>query len=251
MTKLPISYAIKLFLIRTVMIGLYLSCYKNIMRLTYYTSSFISNPSFLMGFLDETKILRMINKKSLKSFLVIVFIFTILIPIFKTFMSETASDTIFLMFSIFQLIYAVDSVKISILSKNQTKKDFSRSCNISLEEALLIPCKKENNCVWGNMAAVMGFMVLYSRIQKNSEIIVQQIFGFILYITLPHFLDTWAKRDSNFLLFLLFSFILMYTANKQIFFIFSNIIYSLLIAFSIMLLILSNHQNRSVGSSFK
>lgn len=124
-----------------------------------------------------------------RSFLIILLLLSIFLPIFKTLSNEFASDTVFVLFGICQLIYILDSVKSSLLNSNNSKKSFKRHETIPLEEAMIIPKASVNNTIFGNIAALIGVMLNFSRIENNSEVIFLQFLGFILYLFFPYYIE--------------------------------------------------------------
>lgn len=223
-TSVYTSYTLlRLLLLRISAVGLYLAAYRNIDCITHFITELSRHPAFPLLIVYETKGVLDLRKPILKAFVLILLFSTTLTPIIKALLKEIDTDTIFFWFSICQIIFCIDSVRTSILNRNKNRKRrFSKDEVIPLEESLLIPLKVENNGVFGNIAALVGFFGTFSRINDNTQVLILQAIGFIVYMFVPSFLEKRLVHLCFKKLFLvLCSFlIIQYLADHQICFIF-------------------------------
>lgn len=199
--------------IRFISIGLFVSSYLHIRTLCILIERLFQHSFILPVLIIESNIYITLTKKKFKSYVIITIVFGVLLPIYKSFMSEIASDTVYLIFMICQIIYCLDSVRIYILRKHVKKVEYTRSDVIPLEEALLIPKKTENNGVLGNLAAMIGFMAIFSTMNSAMEVLVLQCIGFYLYMYFPYKMDDIIHSRSFGLFIIFFALIICYTNN--------------------------------------
>lgn len=191
----------KSLVVRFLCIGLFLCSFLKIKKITNIFIEIFEHPYYLSILIIETNIYKILKKNLFKSYMLITFIFALLLPIYRSFMSEIATDTTILIFSICQIFYCIDSVKIFILNNYDYKVNYSRNETIPLEEALLISLKVENNGIIGNMAAVIGFMAIFSIMNNDLEVLILQALGFYFYMFLPYKIDEFLDFKIFYIIF--------------------------------------------------
>ncbi|KAI5174131.1 hypothetical protein PAEPH01_2074 [Pancytospora epiphaga] len=183
------DHIINTILLRLSMVILYIAAYRSLPAIKYGVSLLPSNPMIFFQFYEASYKKKIFADNYLRSFLIILMCIIVLLPIFKTLTAEIATDTIWFNFSICQVIYCIDSVRSSILQGFCPKRKYPRSYVIPLEESLLITKKISTGAEIANISAVLGFILLFSRIQNNFDIVYLQTIGFILYFFLPKILE--------------------------------------------------------------
>lgn len=209
---------LKSLLIRIASVGLCIAVYKRISDLADVAIRMSSHPSILL-LLVESKGLKHLKGLPYRGFISILLCFAIVFPVLKTLLNGVCGKLGLLVFSLCQVIFCVDSVKSGILSADTEKRSFEREDVISLEEGILIPMKFENTCACGNIAAMIGLMVMASRAENWVDAVVLQAIGFILYLFLPGFLENRSVHRIPLKIFLFLGsfFIFMFLSDKTIF----------------------------------
>lgn len=176
-------------ILRITLISMYIALYKNIEIFTEDISKCDQAPFLLFQMLMRIEKTDVLKCSFCKTFSIIFLFVMILLPILSTLTAEISTDTIFFYFLFCQLIYCVDSVRSSILSQNNKIKEYKREQTIPLEESLLVIRSTKCNGTMSKIAAVIGFILLFSRLDKASQITYFQIVSFILYFFVPNFLE--------------------------------------------------------------
>lgn len=222
------SYTLlRLLLIRIATIGLYLAAYKNIGEISRIISELLSNPVSFLLIVYETKDILSLGNPIIRQFTLIFLLSATFIPIIRTLMREIDTNTIFFWFSICQCIFCIDSVRMAILNKLTSKKPkFTREETIPLEESILIPLKMENNGIFGNMAALLSFFALFSRMNSNKDVFILFVAGFVIYLFVPYFIEeSLVYQSTRRVVQVLSSFlILQFLADQETFYTFLYII---------------------------
>lgn len=229
---------LRLLLIRISVIGLYLAAFKNIGYLTSKAAYYINHPTIPLLFVCELKNQFDIKIPVLKTFTLLLLFSTTLIPILRALFVEIDTDTIFLWFSLCQIVFCIDSVKTSILNNNKNiKKRFLKTDVIPLEESILIPLKIENNGVFGNIAALIGFLGTFSRITDNTQVLVLLAIGFFTYLFVPKLLEKRLVHLSfKKLIFVLSSFLIfLFISDLKLFVIFSFLLIGVFLSIILMI----------------
>lgn len=216
-------FLVKLLITRVLMISLYLACYKNITKLTFHIASMVNSPFLLFTLIFNTGIYKYLKSPKIRTFTVIMMLFTAFSPVFRTLLCDIDTDTTFLCFSICQVIFCIDSVGTSLMTSKDLEniKNFKRNEIITLEEGLLIPLKKEDNGILVNISFLIGCFCTFSRLQRNIEVLILLGFGFIFYILVPFYIDQYTNFIDGFIV-LISS--IIYLADKEGFFLFGKII---------------------------
>lgn len=189
-TKIEKSdHIINTTVLRISMVILYIAAYRSLPAIKYGVSLLPSNPVIFFQFYEAFHRKKILHDNHLRSFLIILMCIIVLLPIFKTLTAEIATDTIWFNFSICQVIYCIGSVRSSILQGTCRKRAYSRSHVIPLDESLLITKKISTGAETASISAVIGFILLFSRIQNNFDIVYLQTIGFLLYFFLPRLLE--------------------------------------------------------------
>lgn len=174
------------------MVALYIAAYRSLPTIKYNVSWLSKNPLIFLQFYETVNKKKILFDVYLRSFFIILLCIIVLLPIFKTLTAEIATDTIWFNFLICQIIYCIGSVKSSILASKRRRIDYDRKYVIPLDESLLISKKIESSNEASSIAAVIGFILIFSRIRNNFDIVYLQTIGFILYFFLPYVLE--AKK---------------------------------------------------------
>jgi hypothetical protein len=171
------------------MVILYIAAYRSLPAIKYGVSLLPSNPMIFFQCYETFHRKKILYDNYLRSFLIILMCIIVLLPILKTLTAEIATDTIWFNFSICQIIYCIGSVRSSILQGMCRVRTYSRSYVIPLDESLLITKKISTGAETASISAVIGFILLFSRIQNNFDIVYLQTIGFLLYFFLPKLLE--------------------------------------------------------------
>lgn len=192
-------HIVRSLLLQISLVALYITAYRNLPAVkSGFSSIFSRDPLVLFQFFGSLHRKKLVHDVFLRSFLVILLCIIVMLPIFKTLTSEISTDTIWFIFFLCQIIYCVGSVRASILAAPHRRLCYSRNCVIPLDESLLITKKIEGGNEASSIAAVIGFILLFSRIKNNFDIVYLQTIGFVLYFFLPHILEMQRVCRSTF-----------------------------------------------------
>lgn len=213
---------LRLLLIRTISISLYLTAYRNIEAITRFLLRVSKHHIILSLLLSHVKVL--LNPKRLfpKTFVLIILFSTTLMPIIRDLLKGIATNTVFLWFFILQVVFCIDTIRVSILNKGQPRKVFNRNEAISLEESMLITKKIESNGIIGNISILLGFFGTLSRVKDDIEVLILLAIGFITYHFVLRTLENCLVHiyTSRLLIIILVLFGIQYIFDEQQFQIF-------------------------------
>lgn len=218
---------LSLVVIKTSIVGLFLSCFARIKDISAVAVSIVTSPFFMCTVMLNSGCLTHFRNPQFKSFTTILLLFTALTPIFRTLFADIDDDTIFFSFTICQFVFCTDSIGTSLKKIHkeeenqhlQARRIFRREETITLEEGLILPMRTEDNCVVGSMAFLFGCFCLFSRLKSNLEVLVLQGIGFFLYMFLPFLIERQKihlrLRDSGLITSLLL--LGIYSADRRVF----------------------------------
>ena len=192
---------LKLLIIRVLMIGNFIACYKKIDLIASCAVSLFNTPLLVFPFMFEFNYFKYFKNSQFRTFTVILLLFTSFTQVFRTLFKDIATDTVFLCYGICQIFFCIDSAGTALISQKANTKKFSRNEVISLEEGLLIPLKREYNGVTGNIAMLIGCFCTFSRLESNTEVLVLQLIGFILYFFVPFYTERFNLSSIRFPIF--------------------------------------------------
>lgn len=190
------AHTINATILRMTSIALYVTAMRNLPELKSTILFFSKDPFILMYLCTTIGKGKLINDSYLRLFSIIVLFIFILLPILKTLTAEIATDTIWFHFFFCQIVYCIGSVRASIIGGAYTNRDYKRDHVIPLEESLLIAKETVPSNAASSIAAVIGFILIFSRIQNNFDIMYLQAIGFLLYFYLPYFLESYSIHMS-------------------------------------------------------
>lgn len=133
---------------------------------------------------------KMLSYADFRALGLIILITYLLLPIFRCLTIEISTDTIYLYFFLCQFVYYITSIKEFILNTPYKKIEYSREKVIPLEESLLIVKKNQFNANISRISVVLGFILIYSRVESNMSVLCLQLIGFLLYFIIPDYLDS-------------------------------------------------------------
>jgi len=228
------NQVINAMLLRVSMVALYVAAYRSLPTIKYNVSWLFKNPLIFIQFYETVSKKKILLDAYLRSFLIILLCIIVLLPIFKTLTAEIATDTIWFNFLICQVIYCIGSVKASIIAGKCSRPDYGRRCVIPLDESLLISKNIKSSNEVSSIAAVIGFILIFSRIRNNFDIVYLQTIGFILYFFLPYVLE--AKRvclnTCQTAAFVLFTILVSFWCDR---FVCSILVATLLVMYSVLM----------------
>lgn len=220
---------LKLLTVRILMIGLFLSCFKKISLIASCAVSAFNNPLLIFPFMFEFNYFKYFKNAQFRTFTIILLLFTSFTQVFRTLFKDIATDTVFLCYTICQILFCIDSSGTALISQKAKTRKFSRNEVISLEEGLLIPLKREYNCVVGNIAMLIGCLCTFSRLESNTEVLVLQWIGFVLYFFIPFYIEKYNLSTLRFLVSSSIFYISIFLIDVDMFYLFTCIIAGLII----------------------
>lgn len=225
-SKYGTSVAMNSFFIRVASTALYTTALVSMSRIRDSLQFFTRDPFLVVQVLASFRKGRLLNDEYVWSFAIITLCIVILLPIIKTLMAETDTDTVWFHFLICQLLYCMKGVRLSILSRPSNRKEYSRTDVIPLEECLVLMGDNSHMGASSCIAAVNGFILVFSRIENNFDILYLQAIGFLLYFYVPYLMESYRVHRSALKTTFYLSFIalLCYIGSTVVFLTFCGVI---------------------------
>ncbi|KAI4292893.1 hypothetical protein PAPHI01_2167 [Pancytospora philotis] len=184
-----IDRIINAVLLRITVVAMYVMAFRTLPAIKQGLSLAQANPSVLLQICGTIEHKKALHNSSVRSFFIILLSIIILLPIFKTLTIEISTDTIWFNFALCQVIYCVGSVRSTLLQNMRPLKEYERKSVIPLEESLLISKNISASREAPSIASVVGFILVFSRLENNFDVVYLQTIGFILYFFLPAYME--------------------------------------------------------------